>query len=100
MNGDHPLLVGGLGVTLIIAGAVSFFASSNPDGLEYVAEQEGFISSAEDSAVGGFSLADYGDVGGIPVGVAGLIGVGVTILIGLALFWLLSRRTDREKVSI
>lgn len=95
-----PLLVGGLGATLIIAGAVSFFASSNPDGLEYVAEQEGFISSAEDSAVGGFSLADYGEVGGIPVGVAGLIGVGVTILIGLALFWLLSRRTDREKVSI
>ena len=95
-----PLLVGGLGATLIIAGAVSFFASSNPDGLEYVAEQEGFISSAEDSAVGGFSLADYGEVGGVPVGVAGLIGVGVTILIGLALFWLLSRRTDREKVSI
>lgn len=95
-----PLLVGGLGATLIIAGAVSFFASSNPDGLEYVAEQEGFISAAEDSAVGGFSLADYGEVGGVPVGVAGLIGVGVTILIGLALFWLLSRRTDREKVSI
>ena len=94
-----PLLVGGLGVTLIVAGAVSFFASSNPDGLEYVAEQEGFISAAEDSAVGGFSLADYGEVGGIPVGVAGLIGVGLTILVGLALFWLLSRRADREKVS-
>ena len=52
-----------------------------------------------DSAVGGFSLADYGEVGGIPVGVAGLIGVGLTILVGLALFWLLSRRADREKVS-
>ena len=41
-----PILIGGLGVTLIIAGAVSFFASSNPDGLEYVAEQEGFIDAS------------------------------------------------------
>jgi cobalt/nickel transport system permease protein len=95
-----PLLIGGLGVTLIVAGAVSFFASSNPDGLEYVAEQEGFIESAEDSAVGGFSLADYGEVGGIPVGVAGLIGVGLTILVGLGLFYLLSRRSESEKASV
>ncbi len=95
-----PLLVGGLGVTLVLAGAVSFFASSNPDGLEYVAEQEGFIETAEDSAVGGFTLADYGEVGGIPVGVAGLIGVGLTILVGLAVFWLVSRRsTGRERVD-
>jgi cobalt/nickel transport system permease protein len=79
---------------------VSFFASSNPDGLEYVAEQEGFIESAEDSAVGGFTLADYGEVGGIPVGVAGLIGVGLTILVGLAVFWLVSRRSAaREQVD-
>ena len=95
-----PLLVGGLGVTLVLAGAVSFFASSNPDGLEYVAEQEGFIETAEDSAVGGFTLADYGEVGGIPVGVAGLIGVGLTILVGLAVFWLVARRADaREQVD-
>jgi cobalt/nickel transport system permease protein len=95
-----PLVVGGLGVTLVIAGLVSFVASGNPDGLEYVAEQKGFIESAEDSAVGGFSLADYGAVGDIPVGVAGLIGVGLTILLGLALFWLVARRSsDRERVD-
>ena len=92
-----PVLIGGLGVTLVLAGAVSFFASSNPDGLEYVAEDQGFIEAAEDSAVGGWSLADYGDVGGIPVGVAGLIGVGVTILIGLALFTWLSRRSPQRE---
>jgi cobalt/nickel transport system permease protein len=95
-----PLAIGGLGVSLVIAGALSFFASSNPDGLEYVAEDQGFIEAAEDSAVAGWSLADYGEVGGIPVGVAGLIGVGVTILVGLVLFRLIARRDrDRESVS-
>jgi cobalt/nickel transport system permease protein len=96
-----PVLVGGLGVTLVLAGAVSFVASSNPDGLEYVAENEGFIESAEGSAVGGLALADYGEVGGIPVGVAGLVGVGITILVGLALFvWLSRRRTSRESETV
>ncbi len=96
-----PLAVGGLGVTLVLAGALSFVASSNPDGLEYVAEDQGFIESAEASAVAGWSLADYGEVGGIPVGVAGLIGVGLTILIGLGLFRLLARRDRRpESVSV
>jgi cobalt/nickel transport system permease protein len=95
-----PLLVGGLGVTLILAGVVSFFASGNPDGLEFVAEEEGFIDTATDSAVGDFALADYGEVGGIPVGVAGLIGVGVTLLVGLAIFWLVSRRhAEPERIS-
>ena len=36
----------GLGVTLIIAGAVSQLASSQPDGLEYVAEQQGFLDDS------------------------------------------------------
>jgi hypothetical protein len=32
--------------------------------------------------------------------VAGLIGVGLTILVGLAVFWLVSRRSDaREQVD-
>ena len=95
------MLVGGLGVTLVLAGAVSFVASSNPDGLEYVAENEGFIEAADDSAVGGLALADYGEAGGIPVGVAGLVGVGITILVGLALFvWLSRRRTSRESETV
>lgn len=95
-----PLAAGALGVTMVIAGGLSFFASSNPDGLEFVAEDQGFIESAEDSAVAGWTLADYGDVGGVPVGVAGLIGVGLTILIGLAVFALVNRgNRTRESVN-
>jgi cobalt/nickel transport system permease protein len=90
-------VAGGMGVALLLAGVLSFFASANPDGLEYVAESNGFIEAARDSAVGGWLLADYGDVGGVPVGVAGLVGVGVTILVGLLLFRWLGRRGDAER---
>jgi cobalt/nickel transport system permease protein len=90
-----PLVAGGLGVALVLAGALSFVASSNPDGLEYVAGSKGFLDAARDSAVGDWLLADYGEVGGIPVGVAGLIGVGLTILIGLVLFRWLGRPREQ-----
>lgn len=86
-------LVGiGILVSLVIAGAVSFFASSEPDGLEKVAEDTGFIDDAVDNANAELPLADYGDAGGIPVGVAGIIGVVLTIGVAFGLFWLLGRR--------
>ncbi|MEQ4714877.1 energy-coupling factor ABC transporter permease [Nonomuraea sp. B19D2] len=75
-----PFLLGGIGLTLVLAGVVSFFASSSPDGLEAVAENKGFLSQASDHLVT-WGLADYGEVGGIPVGVAGIIGVGLVLLI-------------------
>ena len=34
-------------VTLFVAGGVSFYASSHPDGLEFVAEKTGFVDSAD-----------------------------------------------------
>lgn len=110
-SGRRPvggLLLGGLAVTLFLAGVASFFASSNPDGLEYVAGEQGFLASAQDHVFGTLALADYGDVGGIPVGVAGLIGVAVVIGVGMLLFRALGRRkplesgagsSDREGIS-
>jgi cobalt/nickel transport system permease protein len=92
-----PVVIAGLGVAFLFAGVLSFFASSNPDGLEYVAGSEGFLERARDSAVGEFVLADYGEVGGVPVGVAGLVGVGLTILLGLALFGWIGRRGSRAQ---
>ena len=76
-----PFLLVGLGLTLLLAGIVSFFASSSPDGLEAVAENKGFLDQATHHVFGSWALADYGDVGGIPVGVAGIIGVGLVLLI-------------------
>lgn len=85
----------GLLISLLVAGVASYYASSSPDGLEFVAEQEGFLDTARDSAVAGSPLADYGVVGldqpRLSVGVAGIIGVAATAVIGFGLFSLLGR---------
>ncbi|WP_157254704.1 energy-coupling factor ABC transporter permease [Nonomuraea typhae] len=94
-SGVGPFLLGGLGVTAILAGVVSFFASASPDGLERVAEDKGFIDQATDHVFGTWALADYGEVGGIPVGVAGIIGVGLTLLVGGGLAYAVRKRRER-----
>ncbi|MEV4582697.1 energy-coupling factor ABC transporter permease [Nonomuraea jabiensis] len=91
-----PFLLGGVGLTLVLAGVVSFFASSSPDGLEAVAENKGFLGQASDHLVT-WGLADYGEVGGIPVGVAGIIGVGLVLLIAGAVAYA-ARGRDAAKV--
>ncbi|HEX6326849.1 MAG TPA: energy-coupling factor ABC transporter permease [Jiangellaceae bacterium] len=95
--GRRAVLAGGALATALIAGALSFLASGSPDGLERVAESEGFADSARDHAFGNFAFADYGEIGGIPVGLAGLLGVVVTVIIGLTVFRLVRRRTDRQE---
>jgi len=82
---------------LSLAGGLSFYASSSPDGLEKVAEDEGFLESAEDSALSNSPLADYGLAGldseRLSVGIAGVIVVVVTAIIALALFTLIKKRS-------
>ncbi|GAA3244694.1 energy-coupling factor ABC transporter permease [Nonomuraea helvata] len=91
----RPFLLGGVGLTLVLAGVVSFFASSSPDGLEAVAENKGFLSQAGDHVVT-WGLADYGEVGGIPVGVAGIVGVGLVLIIAGAVAYAARSRTKVE----
>ena len=83
-------------VSLLVAGVASYYASSHPDGLEYVAEQTGFIDSAEDSATTDSPLADYQTSGvddaRISGGLAGVIGVAVMLVLSTGLFWLVRRR--------
>lgn len=91
MSGTRGVLVAGGAVALLLAGVVSFLASSNPDGLEFVAGERGFLDTAQDHLLGNQAFADYGDVGGIPVGIAGVLGVVLTIAVGYGVFWLVSR---------
>ncbi|WSA16278.1 energy-coupling factor ABC transporter permease [Streptosporangium subroseum] len=93
-------LPAGLAVVALLAGIVSFYASSSPDGLERVAQDKGFSGQATDHSLADQPLADYGDAGGIPVGVAGLIGAGVTLAAGGGLFFAVRRRTRKEEVSV
>jgi type IV secretory pathway TrbD component len=98
------IIVGfGLAVSLLLAGVVSYYASSSPDGLEKAAEDVGFIDWAEDSAVAGSPLSDYGVSGvadeRLSVGLAGVVGVALTAAVAFGLFMWLARRGQREDVE-
>ncbi|CAI7976876.1 cobalt/nickel transport protein [Frankia sp. Hr75.2] len=79
-------LVVGLFVAFVLAGFVSGYASSSPDGLEKVAEEKGFLDQAEHHSFADWPLADYA-VSGIDNerlagGVAGIIGVSIAFVVG------------------
>ncbi len=93
-------------VALVLAAVVSFYASGDPDGLERVAEDEGFSETATDHDLADGPLADYGVEGvddeRLSVGVAGIIGVAVTLAVGAGLFRLVRRpeSDDRQTVDV
>lgn len=92
----NKFILAGVGVSLLIAGLLSFYASSHPDGLEKVAEDKGFLDTAKDPLNSGSPLADYG-VSGIDnerlsVGLSGIVGVIVTLVVSLLLFRFLAKR--------
>lgn len=108
----RPILVGGIMAAMVLAGGVSYLASSAPDGLDATTlrgcttNAEGEITggtciaqgAGEHELAGGF-LADYGLKGlDNTTGIAGVIGVVLTFAIGLAIFWTVRRR-NREKVG-
>ena len=83
-------LVSFLVAALLIAGLGSFYASSHPDGLEYVAEQTGFLDSADEPKTANSPFADYGTagvddarLGGGLAGVAGVLMV-LAVMTGVA----------------
>ena len=101
---------GFLAVALLLAGVVSYAASSSPDGLDAVT-QTGCRLDASGEPVGGqciarnagehataaSPLADYTVGGGEgTTGIAGVIGVLATLLVAGGLFWLLRRRSGAE----
>jgi hypothetical protein len=96
-------IVAGLIVAVVLAGVVSGFASSAPDGLNKVAEDEGFIDQEQEHDLSGSPVAGY-EVSGVDndrlsTGLAGVIGVGVTFLLGWGLFVLVRRRPRTERVA-
>ncbi|MEW6447683.1 MAG: PDGLE domain-containing protein [Bacillota bacterium] len=72
----------GLIVALLIAGALSPFASPYPDGLEKVAETKGFIDQGEGKEVVHAPIPDYTTPGlkseGTATAVAGIMGTVIT----------------------
>lgn len=88
----------GLLITLVIAVVISQFASSQPDGLEYVAEQEGFLENADDHALAEAPLADYGGDSTSSLVLSGVVGVLATLGLGYLVFSLVKAdKTPAER---
>ena len=81
----------GLLAALLVAGVLSGFASGDPDGLERVSIDQGFDETAQDHALADSPLADYAvegvEDGRLSTGLAGVIGVALTLAISGALFY-------------
>ncbi len=90
----------GLVTALVLAGFVSFYASANPDGLEKVAADKGIDEKVEEHAAADSPLADYSvkdvDDARLSGGLAGVIGVGVTVVAGTGIFWAVRRRRTED----
>ncbi|MDQ3402421.1 MAG: PDGLE domain-containing protein [Actinomycetota bacterium] len=112
MSKRNGFLLGFLLVALVLAGAVSYLADSNPDGLDHatlagceVVETDAgeqlngdcIAQSATEHELGTGPFADYA-VGGDSAlsGVAGVVGVVVTLVVAGGLFWVLRRRPAKE----
>ena len=87
----------GLLVALVLAGVVSYWASSAPDGLNKVASDTGFGSSEkqhhlDDSPFAGYGTKGLGD-GFASGAVAGIAGVAITLALAGGLTLVLRRRS-------
>ena len=92
----RTFVIVGLLAALLLAGVASYYASSHPDGLEYVAEKAGFGDSAEDHAAADGPMADYAvdgvDDPRLSGGLAGVIGVVVTLALAGGVAYAVRRR--------
>jgi hypothetical protein len=96
---EHPnrrgwWVAGGLAIAAIVVIVAAFLASGDPDGLERVAEDIGFIGAGQDSPF--TVIADYvfpGVDGPMATILAGLLGIAVVF----ALVWLAGRALARHR---
>jgi cobalt/nickel transport protein len=98
---NNPLIAIGFAASLVLAGGVSFYASSHPDGFEKSAGEIGFLDTAKESPLKDSPLAEYGVAGveneRLSGGLAGVIGVGVTAGVSFLIFYGL-RRFNKQKL--
>ena len=98
----RTVLIVGAVVALLLAGVVSYYASSAPDGLNRVANDQGISKNEKQHDLDDSPLAGYGTEGvdneRLSGGLAGVAGVAVTFAIvgGLVLA---VRRSKRQETS-
>jgi cobalt/nickel transport protein len=98
---QRAFLITGFVASIFLAGIVSFYASSSPDGLEKVAGDIGFSETAKENTNSDSILADYGVKGvdnpRLSTGAAGVVGVVATAAISTGLFALIRRKSGGKK---
>lgn len=96
------VLAGVLLAALLLAGVVSYYASSSPDGLERVSKEEGFSQTATDHAAADSPLADYQTSGvddpRLSGGLAGVAGALVVLVLAGGLVHLVRRRSPTPRL--
>ena len=96
----RTFLLTGLLVALVIAGFGSYYASAHPDGLEYVAEQTGFLDTAEEPRTADSPFADYGTKGvddtRLGGAIAGVVGVLLVLVVMGGIAYAVRRRGPTE----
>jgi cobalt/nickel transport protein len=101
MKKQSKVIIVGFVLSLFLAGVVSNYASSSPDGLEKVAEDIGFLENAKEHTNSDGLLADYGVKGveneRLSTGAAGVIGVLATAGVSTGLFLVLRRKSSASK---
>ncbi len=97
------VLVTGLVVALLLAGVVSLYASSSPDALTKVAQDQGLSRTQREHAAAGGPLAGYGvrgvDDKRLSGALAGVVGSVVVLVLAGGLTFAVRRRSrgaDRE----
>jgi cobalt/nickel transport protein len=95
MRSAKPVLLVGLLLAFLLAGFVSGYASGDPDGLNKVAIDEGFAEAESEHALADLPFAGYAvrgiDDERLAGGLAGVIGVAMTFVVGGAVFYGVSR---------
>jgi len=97
---DIGVLMGFLVAALLLAGVVSYYASGDPDGLNKVAIDKQFASSEQPHDLDDSPLAGYATTGvddeRFSGGLAGVIGVAVTLVVAGGAALLIRRREPQE----
>ncbi|MDQ3616926.1 MAG: PDGLE domain-containing protein [Actinomycetota bacterium] len=99
----RSFVIVGLLAALLLAGVASFYASTRPDGLVYVAERTGFLDTAKDHAASDGPLAGYSTEGvqneRLSGAVAGVVGSLVVLVLAGGLTLVLRRRPSPSQRS-
>ena len=92
------LVVTGVLVALLLAGVVSFYASSSPDGLNRVAQDQGFAGTETEHRASDSPFAGYGtrgvDSDRLSTGAAGIVGALVVLALTGGLAYVVRRKGD------